>query len=224
MVESVKLLCELLRESPLGRKSLCKRAAVSGSSAIKYLKQLSELRMISVEEVHRHFLTRLHRITLTGKLHLLTISEISLDTMGVNRLKLMKDVITEIPNAQNSARLAFARKFLLALFEDGRLDVLQKWANETARQLFWIDSDEVRPDPEPETSLGYSWYSVIPSLSTVELEAYLRTFERIRSTLTKEESEASYYQLRNLYHRNPDTFEEFMEKLHLPELTAWLSR
>lgn len=223
MIDSVKLLCELAKESPLSRKALYRRANVSGSSAIKYCDQLARLNIIRVKDIRRNFITRLHYITLAGKVHLFTVTELNIEEFGLNRRLLLKDIIKDISASQEDALLRFVKKFLTALATANKRDILQRWADETARELFWLVEDEEDLDSQPVAVLESSWFWMIPSLTLDEVVSYLRTIDEIRPSLDKEEAERAHYRLRNLYHKNPDYFDEFMPKLSLPELTAWIS-
>ena len=223
MIDSVKLLSELTKESPLSRKALYRRAGVSSSSAIKYCDMLIKLKMIRIEEIQKNFLTRLHFITLTGKINLVAVTELNIEQFGINRLKLLRDTIGEIPTPGNP-RLSFVKKFLTCIFATQKTDILERWAKETARELFWTEPDDPRPPPEPESTLEHSWFEMIPALTISQLESYLRALDAIRPTLDHEEAATSYYLLRRLAHWNPDYFDETMERLQLPELAKWLSR
>ena len=223
MVDSIRLLCELVKQSPLSRKALYKRAGVSSSSAITYCANLAKLGMIRVEDVQRNFLTRLHYITVVGKIHLLSVTELDLDQFGVNRQLLFREVIFKVATPQDGPYLTFVKKFLVGLLANNNRDVLQKWVNETARELFWKETDEEDSQPQPESALSYSWYWMIPSLTMDELESYLRTLNDVRPNLSSEEAQHCWYRLRALSYRNPDLFEALMTKLNLPELAAWIS-
>lgn len=223
MIDSTKLLCELTKESPLSRKALYKRAEVSGSSAIKYCEVLAKLNLIRVEDIQRNFLTRLHYITLTGKINLIAITEPRIEQFGLNRNKLIRDTIAEIATTTEEPALKFVNKFLEAMFANNQLELILVWAKETSRELFWADPDEEKPEPRPEATLRYSWFGMIPYLKVSQLETYLRVLETVRPRLEKREAENAWYYLRRLHSWNPEYFEVFMQRVNLPGLTKWLS-